>query len=29
MRADADYIAAISDLLIPDTDRRLAAVCCG
>jgi CRP-like cAMP-binding protein len=26
MRADADYIAAISDLLIPDTDRRLAAV---
>jgi CRP-like cAMP-binding protein len=26
MRADAAYVAAISDLLITDTDRRLAAV---
>jgi CRP-like cAMP-binding protein len=26
MRADAAYVAAISDLLIADTDRRLAAV---
>lgn len=26
MRADAGYVAAISDLLIADTDRRLAAI---